>query len=52
MRELARARVAELAGGDVELLELLAKACAEGAIMVWTGQAPPAGVVAFEVRGA
>ncbi len=45
VRELARAKVADLAGDDLELLELLAQECVRAAAREWAAPAPRAGTV-------
>lgn len=47
VRELARERVADLAGGDLELLE--GQVCAAAAAAEYTSPAPRAAAVAFTV---
>ncbi|MEQ1731427.1 MAG: hypothetical protein ABL982_23905 [Vicinamibacterales bacterium] len=49
MREVARARVADLAGDDDELSDLLARICADAAAREYRHPSPQAGSVAFTV---
>lgn len=49
VREFARARVAQLASGDAELLKLLARGCAEAALEEWLYPIGRAGGVSFLV---
>lgn len=49
MRAIARAKVADLAGDDDELLDVLARRCADAAAQEYRHPAPRPGSVAFTV---